>query len=130
MTLTIHVLNFNNKIPTSVVFFDTKNASVSVCNRTCYINELNWNFQPFSSYVLIYVFRNENSVSVEGEISTRRDTRAGVPQVSVLLPHHQLVQTNVVNLALFAVATYLYGTLSKECYVLSKFQRVLDSMAA
>jgi hypothetical protein len=75
-------------------------------------------------------------VSVEGEMSMPRSMQSGVPQGSVLSPTfynlyiNDTSQTPGVNLALFADDTCLYATDRKEGYVLRKFQRGLDSMAA
>jgi hypothetical protein len=75
-------------------------------------------------------------VSVEGEMSTPRDIKAGVPQGSALSPTvynlyiNDTPQTIGVNLALFANDTSLYATEHKEGYVLEKLQRWLSSMAA
>jgi hypothetical protein len=62
-------------------------------------------------------FRNENSVSVEGEMSTPRYMQAGVLQGSLLSPHYtactninDMPQTVGVNLALFTEDTCLYAT--------------------
>jgi hypothetical protein len=73
---------------------------------------------------------------VEGELSTPRDIKTGVPQVSVLSPTqynlyiNNAPQTNGTNLALFADDTSLYATERKEGYVLRKLQCVLNSMVA
>jgi hypothetical protein len=75
------------------------------------------------------------SVSVEGEMSTPRIMKAGVPQGSVLSPTlfnlsvNDMPQTTGVHLALFAEDTCLYATEHKEGYVLRKLQRGLNSMA-
>jgi hypothetical protein len=70
--------------------------------------------------------------SAEDEISTLREIKAGVPQVSV--PHNLYIndtsQTTGVNLALFADDTSLYATERKEGYVLRKLQRALNSSEA
>jgi hypothetical protein len=65
-------------------------------------------------------------------MSTPRDIRAGVPQVSVLSPALYNLYTNDtpqeigVNLALFADTTCLYATERKERYVLRKPKRALS----
>jgi hypothetical protein len=74
--------------------------------------------------------------SMEGEMSTPRDIKAGVPQGSVLSPIlynlyiNDVTQTPGVNLALFAADTCLYMTEHKEGYVLRKLQHGLNSMTA
>jgi hypothetical protein len=75
------------------------------------------------------------SVSVEGEMSTPRIMKAGVPQGFVLSPTlfnmyiNDRPLTIGVHLALFADDTCLYATECKESYVLRKLQRGLNSMA-
>jgi hypothetical protein len=74
-------------------------------------------------------------VSVEGEMSTPREMKVGVPQGSVLSPTlyswyiNDTLQTFGVNVALFADDTCLYATEPKEGYILRKLQRGLNSMA-
>jgi hypothetical protein len=75
-------------------------------------------------------------VSVEGEMCTLRDIKAGEPQGSVLSPTlynlyiNYIPQTASVNLALFADDTSLSATENKEVHVLRKLQRGLNSMTA
>jgi hypothetical protein len=84
-----------------------------------------------NSFLLQRKFR----VSIEGEMSTPRCTKPGVPQGSVLSPTlynlyiNDTPQTIGVNLALFAGDTCLYATELKEGYVLRKVQRALNSMS-
>jgi hypothetical protein len=74
------------------------------------------------------------SVSVEGEMSTPREMRAGVPHGSVLSPTlyniyiNDAHQTPGVYLGLFPDDTGLYGADLKEGFVVRKFQRGLSSM--
>jgi hypothetical protein len=73
-------------------------------------------------------------VSVEGEMSTPREIKAGVPQGSVLsltlynLYINDVPQSPGVHLALFADGTCIYCTDRKEGYVLRKLQRGLTSV--
>jgi hypothetical protein len=73
-------------------------------------------------------------VLVEGEMSTPREMRTGVPQVSVLSPtlYNMYIsdapQTPAVYLAFFADDTSLYAIEGKEGFVVRKFQRDLSSM--
>jgi hypothetical protein len=78
-------------------------------------------------------------VSVEGEMFTSREMKAGVSQGFALSPtlYNLYIndtpppfQTIGVNLALFADDTSLYATERKEGYVLRKLQRGQISMAA
>jgi hypothetical protein len=74
------------------------------------------------------------SVSMEAEISTPREMRAGVPQGFVLSPTfynmyiNDAPQTPGVHLALFADDACLYATDRKEVFVVRKLQRGLSSM--
>jgi hypothetical protein len=69
-------------------------------------------------------------------MSTLRDIKAGVPQVSVLssslynLYISYIPETARVNLALFGDDNCMYATGHKEGYVLRKIQRGLKSMTA
>jgi hypothetical protein len=71
---------------------------------------------------------------VEGEMSTPREMRAGVPQGFVLSPTlyniyiNDAPQTHGVYLAFFAGDTCLYVTDRKEGFVVRKLQRGLSSM--
>jgi hypothetical protein len=66
-------------------------------------------------------------------MSTQRDIKAGMPQVSVLSTTlynfyiNDTPQTNDVNLVLFVDDTSLYATKCKEGHILRKLQRVLSS---
>jgi hypothetical protein len=81
-----------------------------------------------------YLTNRKFRVSVEGELSTPREIRAGVPQGSVLAPTlyslyiNDTPRTPGVHLALFAYDTCLYTTDCKESYVLRKLQRELNAM--
>jgi hypothetical protein len=74
-------------------------------------------------------------ISLEGEMSTPRTMKAGVPQDSVLSPIlfnmyiNNTPQTTSVHLALFADDICLCATERKEGSVLRKLQRELNSMA-
>jgi hypothetical protein len=89
MRLTDHVtLNFNNKMSTASVFLDIEKAF----DRTWYPDLIyNLSKLEFSTSLikLISSFPSQRKfrVSVEGEMSTPREMKAGVPQGSVLSPH-------------------------------------------
>jgi hypothetical protein len=84
--------------------------------------------------ISFFLSNKKCSVSVEGEMSTPRIMKAGVPQGSVLSPTlfnmyiNDTPQAIGVHLALFAEDTCLYTTERKEGYVLRKFQRGLNSV--
>jgi hypothetical protein len=86
--------------------------------------------KPIGSFLSQHKF----SVSEEGELSTPRETRAGMPQVSVLSPTlynmytNDASQTPGVYLVLFVKDTCLYATDRKEDFVVRKFQRRFSSM--
>jgi hypothetical protein len=73
-------------------------------------------------------------ILVEGEISTPRDTQAGVQQGSVLSPTlyslyiNDTPQTSGVYLGFFADDTCIYATDREEVYVLRKLQRGLTAI--
>jgi hypothetical protein len=81
-----------------------------------------------------FLSQGKFSVSVEGEVSTPREMRAGVPQGSVLsrtlhnLYINDAPQTHGVHLALSADDTCLYVTDRKEGFVVRKLQRGLSSV--
>jgi hypothetical protein len=83
-----------------------------------------------------FISQRKLSVSIEGDMSTTREMRAGVPQGSVLSPTLYNVriyvapppQTLGVYLARFAEDTWLYATDRKEGFVVRKLQRSLSSM--
>jgi hypothetical protein len=88
----------------------------------------------FIKLISSFLSNRKCSVSVEGEMSTPRIIKAGVPQGSVLSPTlfnkyiNDMPQAIGVQLALFADDTCLYATDRKEGYVLRKLQRRLNSM--
>jgi hypothetical protein len=83
-----------------------------------------------------FLSQRKFTVSVEGEMSTPRETRAGVSQGSVLsctlynMYINDAPRTPGVYLVLFAEYTCLYATNRKEGFVIRKFQRGLSSMVA
>jgi len=93
---------------------------------------------PFNliKFISSYLSNRKCRVSAEGELSTSRETEAGVPQGSVLTPTmyslyiNDTPQTPGVQLTLFADDTYMYATERKEGYVLIKLQRGLTAMMA
>jgi hypothetical protein len=101
--------------------------------QACYISYQTWNFQTvYQTYWVLFsdrIFR----VSVEGEMSTPRETQAGVQQSFVLSPTlfnlyiNDAPQTHVVHLALFAEETCPYVTDRKEGFIVRKLQRGLSS---
>jgi hypothetical protein len=138
MRLADHLtLNFKNKISTAAVFLDIEKAFDTTWHPGFLYKLSKLNFSTriiklISSFLLERKFR----VSVEGEMSTSRCMQARVPQYSVLsltlcnLYINDTPQTIGVNLALFVDDTCLYATEHKECYVLRKVQRGLNSMPA
>jgi hypothetical protein len=86
-------------------------------------------------FISSFLSNRKLSVSVEGEMSTPRIMKAGVPQGSVLSPTlfnmyiNDTPQTIGVHLALLADDACLYATERKEGYVLRKLQRGLNSIA-
>jgi hypothetical protein len=87
----------------------------------------------FNVIKLISSFLSERKfrVSVESEISTPRDMKAGMPQSSDLSPTFYSIYTCIndtpqapgVYLGLFADDTCIYATDRKESYVHRKMQR-------
>jgi hypothetical protein len=82
-----------------------------------------------------FLSQRKLGVSVEGEISTPLDIKAGVPQVvpvphTIQLIHNDTLQTISVHLALFADDASLYARERIEGYVLRKLQPLLNSMTA
>jgi hypothetical protein len=138
MRLTDQVtLNFNNKMSTGAVFLDIEKAFDTPWHPGLLYQLPKLEFST-SLIRLISSFLSQRKfrVSVEGEMSTPREMKAGVTQGSVLSPTlyslyiNDTPQTIGVNLALFADDTSLYATERKEGYVLRKLQRGLNSMAA
>jgi hypothetical protein len=135
MRFTEHVtLNFNNNMSTAAICLDIEKAFDVTWHPGLLINYLNWNFRTVWSSLLALFSRKENSVSVEGEMSTPRKMQAGFPQGSVLSPTLYSVYINHthrtpgVYLAVFVDDTCTYTTGRKEGYVLRKLQRGLNSV--
>jgi hypothetical protein len=132
MRLTDNVtLNFNN-LCMAVVFLNLVKAFDTTCHDGLLYKLSKMNFSA-SLIKLISTFLSNRkfSVSVEGEVSTPRIMKAGVPQGSVLSPTLFNIYVNDttpppptigVLLALFADDTSLYATERNEGYVLRKIQ--------
>jgi hypothetical protein len=87
MRLADHVtLNFNNKMSTTALFLDIEKAFDTTWHPGFSISCRNYIFRPEQLSSLGNFYCNENSVSVEGEMSTPRCIEAGVPQGSILSP--------------------------------------------
>jgi hypothetical protein len=94
-----------------------------------YINYLTWNFLTVLVKLIgSFLSQRKVRVSVEREMSTPRELRAGVPQGSVLSPtlYNMYIngapQTPGVYLALFADDTCLYATDCTYGFVRRKLQ--------
>jgi hypothetical protein len=136
MRVTDHVtLNFNNNLSTAAVFLDIEKAFDMTWHLGLLykLSKLEFSInliKLISSFLSQRKFR----VSVEGEMSSPREMRAGVPQRSILSPTlyniyiNDTPQTPGVYLALFADDTCLFATERKERYVLRKLQRGLDAI--
>jgi hypothetical protein len=136
MRLTDHVtLNFNNNVSTAAVFLDIEKASDKTWHLG-FIYKLTKLEFSINLIKLISSFLSQRKfrVSVEGEMSSPREMRAGVPQGSVMSPTlyniniNDTPQTPGVYLALFADDTCLYATDRKEGYVHRKLQRGLNAI--
>jgi retron-type reverse transcriptase len=136
MRLTDHVtLNLNNKISTVAVFLDNEKAFDTIRHSGLLYKLSKLEFST-SLIKLIgsSLSQRKFRVSVEGEMSTPREMRAGVPQGSVLFPtlHNMYIndapppQTTGVYVALFTDDTCLYATDRKEGFVVRKLQRGLS----
>jgi hypothetical protein len=137
MRLTDHIThNFNNKVSMAVIFLNIKKAFHTIWHPGL-IYKLSKSEFLISLIKLISSFLSQRKfrVSVEGEISTPRETKSGVTQGSILSPTlynlyiKDTPQTIGVNLALFGDDTCLYATECKEGYVLRTLRRGLNSMA-
>jgi hypothetical protein len=134
MRLTDHAtLNYHNKISTAEVLLDIDKAFYTLWHPGLLYKLFTMEFSTnliklISSFLLQRKFR----VSVDSEMSMRRNIKSRVPQGSVLSPTlynlyiNDTPQPIGVNLALFADDTSLYATECKEGYVLRKFQNVLN----
>jgi hypothetical protein len=138
MKLTDHVtLNFNNNMPTAAVFLDIEKTFDTLWHPGLLykLSKMEFSSNLIKS-ISLSLLERKFRVSVEDEMSTPRDIKAGVPQGSVLSPTpynlyiNDIPQTPGVNLALFVDYTCLYATEHKEGYVLRKLQRALNSMTA
>jgi hypothetical protein len=134
MRLTDHAtLNFNNNISTAAVFLDIEKSF----DTTWYLgllyklSEITFSIsliKRVSSFLSHIKFR----VSFNGDMSTPRDTEAGVPQGSVLYPIWHSIYINDtpkipgVYLGLFDDNSCIYVTDRKDGYVLRKLQRGLS----
>jgi hypothetical protein len=114
---------------TAAVFLDIEKALDTTWHHgSLYkISELKFSvsqIELFSSFLSQRKFR----ISVESEISTPRNIKAGVPQGSVLslklysIYINNTPKTRSVYLGLFADDTCIYATDSKEGYVPRKLQ--------
>jgi hypothetical protein len=122
MRRTDHVtLNFNNNLSTAAVFLDTEKAfdKTRHLGLLCKLSELKLS-RNLIKLITSLLSQRKFRVSVEGEISTPRDIKAGVPQGSVLsLTFYSLYingtsQTPGVYLVLFTDDTCIYATDRKE----------------
>jgi len=120
-------LNFNNNMSTTVFFLDIEKAFDTTWHTVLLykISKLHFSsslFKLSSSFLSNTNFR----VMIEGEFSTSRDKKEGVPQGSVLahilysLYLNDTPQIPGVYLPLFADDTYIHTTDRKEGYVLKK----------
>jgi hypothetical protein len=134
--LTDHVtLNLNKNMSTAAVFLDIEKA-FDTLRHTGLLYKLSKLDFSVSLMKLIssFVYKRKLFVSVEGEMSTPRIMKAGVPQGSVLSPTlfniyvNDTPQAIGVHLALSADDTCLCATERKEGYVLRKLQRGLNSV--
>jgi hypothetical protein len=128
-------LNFNSNISTTAAFLDIEKAFVTTWQNVLQYKLSKMNFSAtFIKLISVFLSNRNFSASVEGEISTPRIMKAGVPQGSVLSPTlfnmyiNDTPQAIGVHLALFADDTYPYATERKEGYVLRKLQRELNSI--
>jgi hypothetical protein len=96
----------------------------------CYTSCRNQNFQLVYSSLLAPFYPSENSVSVEGEISTPREIKAGVPQGFVLSPtlYNMYINDTPKHQMLSGPHTCMYATVRKGGYILRKLQRGLSSI--
>jgi hypothetical protein len=122
MRLSVHVtLNFNNKMSTAAVFLDIEETFDTTWHTglLCKLSKLNF-LARMTKLINSFLLQRKFRVSVEGEISTPRCMKAGVPQGSVLsstlynLYINDTPQTIGVNLALSADDTCLFATERKE----------------
>jgi retron-type reverse transcriptase len=135
MILTDHVtLNFNN-MSTAAVFLDIEKGFDTTWHTGLLYKLSKLDFSvSLIKLISSLLYNRKVFVSVEGELSTPRIMKAGVPQGSVLSPTlfnmyvNDIPQAIGVHLALFADDTCLYVTERKEGYVLRKLQRGLNSV--
>jgi hypothetical protein len=118
MRLTDHItLNFNNKITTAAIFLDIGKAFHTLWHLGLLFKLSTIKFSTnLIKLISSFLSQRKLRVSVESELSTPRDIKAGVPQDSILSPTlynlyiNDTPQTISVNLALFADDTSLYAT--------------------
>jgi hypothetical protein len=120
---------------TAAVFLDIEKAFDTTWHNglLCKLSKMNFS-ASLIKLISSFISNRKFSVSVEGEMSTPRIMKAGVPQGSVLSPTlfnmhiNDMPQASGVHLALFADDACLYATERKETYVLRKLKRGLNSM--
>jgi hypothetical protein len=118
MRLTDHVtLNFNNNMSTAAVFLDIEKAFDTTWHPGLLYKLSKMHFlTSFIKLISSFLSNRKFRVSVEGEMSTPREIKAGVPQGSVLSPPlyslsiNDAAQSPGVYLALFADDTCIYCT--------------------
>jgi hypothetical protein len=86
MRLAGHItLDFNNKIPTAAVFLDIEKAFDTTWHSGLLYNLSNLEISKnFTKLIGSFLLQSKFRVSVEGELLTRREMQAGIPQGSVL----------------------------------------------
>jgi hypothetical protein len=127
-------LIFNNNMSTAAVFLDIEKAFDTTWHAGLLYKLSKLDFSvSLIRLVSSFLYNRKLFVSVEGEMSTPRIMKAGVPQGSVMSPTlfnmyvNGTPQAIGVHLALFADGTCLCATERKEGYVLRKLQRGLNS---
>jgi hypothetical protein len=136
MRLTDHVtLNFTNKMSTATVFLDIEKAFDTTWHFGLQYKISKLQFSTsLIKHISSFLSKRKFRVSVEGEMSTPRVMKVGVPQGSVLSPTllnmyiNDAPQTRGVHLAFFVDDICLYATDRKERFVFRKLQRGLNSM--
>jgi hypothetical protein len=88
MRLTDHVtLNFNNRMSTAAVFLDIEKAFDTTWHTGLLYKLSKLNFSTrIIKLINLFLLQRKFRVSVEGEMSTPRCTKARVPQGSILSP--------------------------------------------
>jgi hypothetical protein len=109
-----------------LIIYGTIVSCISYCKLNFSVNTVN--------LISSFLSNKKCKVSVEGELSTSREIKAGVPQGSVLSPllHNLYIndvpQTPATYLTHCADDTFIYTTDRKEGYVINKLQRGLTSV--